>query len=315
MENNLKMQLADDSQRMQAFENVHEFWHGGRSLEEHLAWRLQSPQHLWANWYVGCLDGRVVTSLGAYPLQMRVGDDVCDGIAVGAVHTVPEYRGRGLAPQLLTWVEDQQWSQGVRFSVLFSDISPDFYARLGYQLCPSWRGNWRESTEVAIPNGTYRGFYLQDFQPCEHRSALDACYRSWQSGLPASIERSPEYWNYLIGKAREDRFVWLLDASGRQRGYAVLASGTQTSLLREVVVDQHDAELTGILLQLVADALAQQQLAPLQAWVPSIQPFVDLFDMSQRTVEITMLKWNAAGGLMPSAEREGLQWLQELDHV
>ena len=93
MTNRLAMHLADDAERIQAFENVHEFWDGGRTLEEHLAWRLQSPQHLWADWYVGCLEGRVVTSLGAYPLLFHVGGRQVAGFAIGAVHTVPDGAG------------------------------------------------------------------------------------------------------------------------------------------------------------------------------------------------------------------------------
>ena len=311
----LEMHLADDGERMQAFENVHEFWDGGRTLEEHLAWRLQSAQHLWADWYVGCLDGRVVTSLGAYPLRFRTVDAVWDGIAVGAVHTVPEFRGRGLAPRLLDWVERHHGAKSMRFSVLFSDIDPNFYSRLGYQVCPSWRGCWRQSGNDQLQADQYSGYALREFTPLEHLDSLDACYSSWQSGLQLSIERDAGYWRYLVGKAREDRFVWLVDSTGRERGYAVYAPGLQSTGLREVVVEQRDPEWTRVLLTLLAAKLSKQKAAALEGWIPRAGPFLDLFHVTDRTAEITMVKWIAAESQEPPVWLNDTQWLQELDHV
>ncbi|MEO1995584.1 MAG: GNAT family N-acetyltransferase, partial [Planctomycetaceae bacterium] len=294
MGQSLEMHLADDGERIQAFENVHEFWDGGRTLEQHLAWRLQSAQHLWADWYVGCVEGRVVTSLGAYPLRLRTVDGVCDGIAVGAVHTVPEFRGRGLAPRLLDWAERHHGEKSMRFSVLFSDIDPNFYSRLGYQVCPSWRGRWRQSAIDELQADQYSEYALREFAPLEHLDSMAACYSSWQAGLQVSIERDAGYWGYLVGKAREDRFVWLIDSAGRERGYAVYAPGLQSTGLREVVVDQRDPELTRVLLTLLAAELSNQKAGPLQGWVPRVGPFLDLFQVGDRIDEITMVKWSAA---------------------
>lgn len=313
MTESLAMHLADDAERIQAFENVHEFWDGGRTLEEHLAWRLQSPQHRWADWYVGCLDGRVVTSLGAYPIRLRSADDVWNGMAVGAVHTVPEFRGRGLAPQLLNWVERHHTRQGTQFSLLFSDIDPDYYARLGYRACPSWNGRWQQPSPGDAP--AMDGWTLQEFDPAACLAELMRCYSAWQRGVPASVERDADYWGYLAGKAQADRWVWLIDDGGRQRGYAVYARRGQSTLLREVCADQRDPELTRLLLTRLAEELGPRQSTTLYGWVPQTEPFQGLFEIAARTVEITMIKWCGVETPLPHGLLAAAQWLQELDHV
>jgi len=102
--------------------------------------RLHSVQHNRAQWYSGCLANKVVTSLGCYPLQFRLDGAVVKGIAIGAVHTLAEFRGNGFAPQLIRYVEENQRSYGAAISRLYSDIGPDYYARQGYQICPAWQG-------------------------------------------------------------------------------------------------------------------------------------------------------------------------------
>lgn len=313
MTNRLAMHLADDAERIQAFENVHEFWDGGRTLEEHLAWRLQSPQHLWADWYVGCLDGRVVTSLGAYSIRLRSGDDVWQGIAVGAVHTVPEFRGRGLAPQLLNWVERHHTQQGAQFSMLFSDIDPGYYARWGYRACPSWNGCWRTQSAEDLP--MIDGWQVEEFDPAACREDVMRCYSSWQQSVPVSVERDVDYWGYLTGKAQGDCWVWFIDDGGRKRGYAVYARRGQKTLLRELCADPGDSELTRLLLRRLADELQPQQAMGLHGWVPRTDPFLGLFEIAPRTVEITMIKWCGLETRLPPGLLDAAQCLQELDHV
>ena len=128
----LEIHPADAGEQRAAYTNVHEVWGGEQPLEEYLAWRLNSVQHQRACWYVGCLEGRVVTSLGAYPLLFHVGGRQVAGFAIGAVHTVPDCRKRGYAARLMAWVEAHQRQQGAELGLLYSDIDPDYYAAHGY---------------------------------------------------------------------------------------------------------------------------------------------------------------------------------------
>ena len=124
-----------------------DIWSKGLPLEEHVASRLASPKHRLAQWYVGTLDGRVVVSLGCYPLVFSYRGETAPGFSIGSVYTLAECRGQGLAPQLLDWVERHEAGRGPKSALLYSDINPDYYARLGYTLCPSLEG-WLDPRHV-----------------------------------------------------------------------------------------------------------------------------------------------------------------------
>ena len=133
----LDIHPASETERIAAYRNVHDVWSGGLDLEAHVARRLQSVQHNRADWFVGTLDGDVVTSLACYPLMFQLDGDSVPGIALGSVHTRADCRRRGFAGELIAWVEEHQQRRGVVLSLLYSDIDPRYYARLGYQECPS----------------------------------------------------------------------------------------------------------------------------------------------------------------------------------
>ena len=98
----------------------------------------------------------MVTSLAAHPIQFRIDGNTVSGIAIGSVYTTKDVRGRGLAPLLIAWVEDYKQRQGTGLSVLYSDIKPEYYVRLGYALCPSWEGFREAANEAASAKLSYR---------------------------------------------------------------------------------------------------------------------------------------------------------------
>src|SRR5262249_55422533 len=140
MPSELDIHPASRDELIAAHENVFDIWNKGLPLDEHLRWRLTSPSHSRTRWFVGTLDGRVVVSLGGYPIKFQVADRQWPGIAIGSVYTRAECRGRGYAPRLIEWVEADARRRQLAVSVLYSDIGPDYYANLGYVACPSWEG-------------------------------------------------------------------------------------------------------------------------------------------------------------------------------
>jgi GNAT superfamily N-acetyltransferase len=69
-------------------------------------------------------------------------DAVLDGgpirvVGVGAVFTQPAHRRRGAARELLTRMLERASVQGADLALLFSEIGPDYYARLGFETIPT----------------------------------------------------------------------------------------------------------------------------------------------------------------------------------
>jgi predicted N-acetyltransferase YhbS len=84
------------------------------------------------------VDGsRVLASAKLYTF-----DAVLDGAPIrvaglGAVFTQPEYRGRGAARDLIARLLEHAAADAVDLALLFSEIGPDYYARLGFDAIPT----------------------------------------------------------------------------------------------------------------------------------------------------------------------------------
>jgi predicted N-acetyltransferase YhbS len=219
MTTSLDIHPASPEELLAAHRNVFDIWNKGLSLEDHLRYRLNSPSHRRAAWFVGCLDGRVVASLGCYPLRFRILGQELPGIALGSVYTLGEFRGHGFAPQLIGWVEDDQRQKQAALSVLYSDIKPDYYARLGYVLCPAWEG-WRAAPES--PAAPSDGIRLVAISPQDHLPALMKVYADYHGRQPLSVARDAEYWTATLKKFADDTFHALVDSGERWLGYARL---------------------------------------------------------------------------------------------
>ena len=190
MAERLEIHPASEPERIQAFRNVHDVWGGGVDLETHVRHRLQSVQHNRATWFVGCLGGRVVTSLGCYPMLFCLNGRVVPGIALGAVHTRAEWRGRRFAPRLIRWVEEYQQDRGATLALLYSDIDPEYYARQGCLPCPSWEG-WIDLSGAGRIDVSGQATLIP-METGRSRTELAKLYDDFHAGIPMSVARNAE---------------------------------------------------------------------------------------------------------------------------
>src|SRR5580704_1803595 len=173
MSDNLDLHEASADERAQAFRNVHDVWPVDPDPEEHLRRRLANPKYANATWYVGTLDGRVVAACGCFHVSVCIDGVVEPACAVGAVHTLPEFRGRGFAPRVLAFAETRERQVGKTFSLLYSDISPAYYERLGYRRCAAAQG-WVNPSEGRAQSSP--SCILTRFQPADEFSAVCELY-------------------------------------------------------------------------------------------------------------------------------------------
>lgn len=312
----LDLHPASLEERVNAFRNVHEFWGRGLSLEEFVERRLASPQHNFARWFVGCLEGQVITSLGAYPLQLCLDGQRRPAIAIGSVHTLPRYRGRGFAPRLLSWVEDYYRQAGVEWSLLYSDIDPAYYARLGYERCPSWEG-WRdvpgELPSTVSQSAAEPALRLVPLTVTEHRQSIELSYERDHAQLPLWIRRNEAYWNYLFAKQPGDTFYGIFAATGKRVGYARVAVHEGVARLQDLAAG---GQLPGadLLDALLAEAAARQWRR-LGGWLPHVPEVADRFTLQIRQREITMLKSLDPHKPVREEYLAAAQYVHEIDHV
>ncbi len=310
----LDIHLASDAERCRAHENCHDVWSLGLPLAEHVARREDSALHRRARWIVGCLNGQVVAALASHPLRVKLHGRSLPGIGIASVHTLNAFRGQGIAQRLIRWAESYEQLQGARFSALFCDIEPRYYARLGYILCPSHIG-----TAAAAPCEVDSGFSLRVVGANEvygHRiPRLAEIYDSDHGRRALAIERTADYWEHLAERKPTAENFWLNSEGGDECGYLCARTADRGLVIEDHAVRDGAPTLRTALLRLAIDLAHERGLSQVMGWLPAEPPAEELFTLSPRKTEITMVKSLDMAITLDDEAIRSTDWWQEIDHV
>lgn len=134
----LDFHIAAAEEKREAFADVHPIWPHAADPAVHLMKRLHAVQQNRAEWFVGRSPNGVEVSCGAYPFTIFGPDEVRrQARGFGAVYTHPRARGQGYAAALIHFVRQHYAKVGIEDFILYSDIDPAFYERLGFYRLPS----------------------------------------------------------------------------------------------------------------------------------------------------------------------------------
>jgi GNAT superfamily N-acetyltransferase len=304
------MHPASEAERPEVFRNVHDVWGRGLPVEEHVRRRLASVQHNRAVWHCGTIGGRVVVSLGCYPLSFHVEGRVASGFAIGAVHTVADHRRRGYAARLIRHVESAEHARGAEIALLYSDIDPRYYHRQGYRRCPSWEGVATPASLASVPQEPAAALVDLAADSPEPAAIYEACHGS--SAL--AIARPPDYWTYLVAKSPGDRFLGL-PSGGEIVGYArIHATQSRWRLCDWAVRPPRESHLD-TLLGGVSHRAASEGVERIVGWIPREPAFTRRFAVEPRRTEITMIKLLGDDPEITPSQRAAAESFLEIDHV
>jgi predicted acetyltransferase len=304
------LHAANPDERAQAFANVHEVWPSDPNPEEHLRRRLANPKYENATWYVGTLNGRVVAACGCYHVSVCIDGAVERASAVGAVHTLPEFRGRGFAPRVLAFAEGEERTAGKTFSLLYSDIGAPYYERLGYRCCAASQGlvaAAESKTERAV------AYDFRQFRPAERLSILIDLYDRAHQRHPLSIARSSDYWRYLLTQNSEDEFYFLIH--GKPLGYVRLAIKPNGIVIRDASLLDDDDETERGLYSAVIALAKSRGVERVGGWMPADAVCRKLFQVDNRIQELTMIKPLVDRIKIEERHCAAAQYFHEIDHV
>lgn len=311
-EQQLDIHEASPDELAAAHANVFDIWSKGLPLEEHIASRLASPKHRLANWYVGTLGGKVVVSLGCYPLTFHYRDQHVPGFSIGSVYTVSEVRGQGYAPQLLACVEARQRQAGAKIGLLYCDIDPAYYERLGYQLCPSLEG-WLDPAGVRLPEAL--AYHLVEIDARQRWPELARLYVKYHGAMPISIARDDAYWQALLERFPEERFYALCDRTGSWQGYVRIGVKESQWRITDYALEDQSLELAEAFYAACIELARQNGAAQFGGWLPDHPSSLQYFELHDRQTEITMLKSLDASTPLDAEMLELASRFCEIDHV
>ncbi len=308
----LDMHPASPDELASAHRNVFDIWSKGLPLEEHVRSRTESPKHRLATWYVGCVDGQVVVSLGCYPLAFYFRGQQVPGFSIGSVYTVREFRGHGFAPQLIDWAERHEQQRGAVISLLYSDINPDYYAQLGYHLCPSLEG-WLDPRDYSSP--VTPAHELVPISAGEQLPTLMRLYADYHGSMPLAIARDASYWQALLERFTDDRFFAFEDRNAGWHGYVRIGQSGQALRITDYALSDQSLELAEEFYA-AGIALARSEGAErFGGWLPDHPSAMQFFDLTPRKTEITMVKSLDAAHPIDDEMAELASRFCEIDHV
>jgi predicted N-acetyltransferase YhbS len=121
-------------------DGTHQIWADGLArMPFGQFWRAQKAtpwggEHL-SRWAL-VDDGDVLASTKLYELDATLEGRAIRVAGLGAVFTQPAHRQKGAAREVIERVLEHAASRGADLALLFSEIGPDYYARLGFEPLP-----------------------------------------------------------------------------------------------------------------------------------------------------------------------------------
>ena len=235
---NISIHLASPAELIQANTNSHSTWGKGESLEDYLARCCSSVRRERAQCWVLTLDDVVVSSLGCLPLQFYADGNIVDGFGIASVYTRDDMRKRGFAERLCTHVIEKQRQKYVHIGLLFSDVRPSYYEKMGFTLLSQMSHDCRTLPEL-IQSGARA--LLSPFEPLSEIDWLHENYHSFHSHKPIALARDEEYWKYSI-QANPDYLFWAIMHENKRVGYVRVATADELWAIVECVINTENQQ-------------------------------------------------------------------------
>jgi GNAT superfamily N-acetyltransferase len=263
----------------QTLDATYPHWHDGLSRAAYGRWfsaQLATPwgrRHL-TRWAL--VDGdHLLATVKLYDFNASLDGRPIRVVSIGAVFTLPAYRGRGIATDLITRVVENATREGADLALLFSEIDPGFYVRLGFDPIPlsDLSLQVREDERRGAPATMVRAGDDRDLPDVV---AMDAA-RSTPFRFHLTRDRDLVY--YAI--ARKRLLAGLAPAGARELRWFIAEEGASAAAYVVISVKDHawtiescgdrdpsGARIGAILQGLVARDPAEQRPA-IRAWLPS----------------------------------------------
>jgi len=304
---------------------THEIWNEG--LDRQAYSRYYTAQ-LATAWGKGRLsrtalveEGSVLASAKEYRFDAVLDDRPIRVIGIGAVFTQPLHRRRGHARDLLERLLERAAADGFDLALLFSEIDPDYYARLGFS-----RVETRELL-LRVKEDNRRGAPATLVRAGEDRDLADIAAMNAIRAEPFRfhLNRDRDWIHYSIAKRRllaglgpaglrEVQFFVVEEGASAVAYVVILARGDEWVIDQVGDRDPSGARVGAILQTMIARDPAERRPV-IKAWLPAdfLPPQVEIVSES-RPRDVMMIKPLTINGTpqTPLAARDVLYWHGDL---
>jgi len=181
---------------------TYEIWHEGLSREAYGRYYAAQRRTPWGRSHldrVALVDGdTLLASAKRYRFDAVLDGKPLRAIGLGAIFTQPGHRGSGAARHLVEDILAGAAAEGIGLALLFSEIGPDYYARLGFTALATHDQLLRvaESTRRGAPMTMVRGGEERDLADIAAMGVVRAARYRFH------LERDRDLIQYAIAKRR-----------------------------------------------------------------------------------------------------------------
>lgn len=198
-------------------------WGDGLTRKGYGHWNIAQERTDWGTRHLrrfALMDGaRVLSSAKRYDLSLWLKGRRVSALGIGAVFTPESQRGHGHAPAIVKALEDQARTDGAEVSLLFSEIGPHYYARLGYTQIPL------QTVEVEVNEKDGAPAMLVRAGEDADAAGVAAMHDQRARGFDLALLMDDAQVRYSVSKKR--MFVGLGTGLGRSIEYFVSEEGHQ----------------------------------------------------------------------------------------
>jgi predicted N-acetyltransferase YhbS len=289
--NPFRLVVADLAMRERIQDSTFPIWNEGLTRVAYSRWNEGQMRTPWGRDHlhrIALVDdaGRVLASMKRYRFNVRYDDEDMAMVGIGAVFTPPELRGHGYAPAIMERIIGEEAAAGTPVATLFSEISPEYYKRVGFELVPLEELVLMVASRSGAPAMLVRSGTDADLP------ALAGMHEARAASARFALIRTPELIQYAIAKKR--LLAGLGPPGKRQMEFFVAEEGLMAVAYVVITVDERGwfieeagdrdpaAARLGAMLQVLLAREPSERRPTIRAWWPVAFPVPPQVTIAER---------------------------------
>lgn len=240
-------------------------------------------------------DGRLLATAKRYDLTVRSYGRAIPTVGIGAVFTPPQLRGKGHATAIIDAMLLDARARGCELALLFSEIGPEYYERLGFHVIPRDVSTIEVISKAGAPAQLVRSGEASDYPAIVEILARDAMTAGF------ALEPSVEWLGYTLARRRlqaafspaGERQVefFVTEEAYRAVAFVVISHGPKGRLLESWGDRDPAGARVGAMLQVLAARTPHEPPLRVSGWISDawLPPQVKIIDR-QPSPEIMMIR-------------------------